>query len=66
MTEIFKDIEGYEGDYQVSDYGNVKSFKLDKEGRILKSNIDGAGYLYVVLCKDNKQKTYRVHKLWLS
>ena len=31
MKEIWKDIEGYEGDYQVSNLGRIKSFKNKKE-----------------------------------
>lgn len=31
MEEIYKDIEGYEGHYQVSNFGNVKSLKRGKE-----------------------------------
>lgn len=63
--EIWKDIEGYEGLYQISDFGRIKSLGNDKKRKekILKpeNNIDG--YLYVDLCKDNKAKHYRVHRL---
>ena len=31
MKEIWKDVDGYFGDYQVSNYGNVKSLKFRKE-----------------------------------
>ncbi len=62
MKEIYKDIEGYEGHYQVSNLGNVKSFKNNKE-RILKPGIDTDGYKIVGLCKNGKQKTFKVHKL---
>jgi hypothetical protein len=60
--EIFKDIHGYEGMYQVSDLGRVKSFKLNKE-RILKPGISRNGYLHVVLCNEGKQKNVKIHKL---
>ncbi len=48
MIEIFKDIPGYEGIYQVSNLGNVKSFKWNKE-RIFKLSKNGSGYYYVGL-----------------
>lgn len=62
MEEIFKDIPGYEGLYQISNLGNVKSFKYKTE-RILKPAISKVGYYDVVLCKDKKTKTYKVHQL---
>ena len=31
MNEVWKDIPGYEGLYQVSNFGNVKSFLIDKK-----------------------------------
>ena len=60
--EIWKDIEGYEGLYKVSNMGNVKSLKYGKE-RILKAGKNRGGYLYVFLYKDGKAKNYTVHKL---
>jgi len=60
--EIWKDVPGYEGSYQVSNYGRVKSIKFAKE-RILKPAFEGNGYLMVCLSQDNKQKTYKVHQL---
>lgn len=59
MEEIFKDIEGYEGLYQVSNLGNVKNLKT---GRILKQQLH-KGYWRVGLRKDNKKKTYSTHRL---
>lgn len=53
--EIFKDIPGYEGMYQVSNLGNVKSFK---RGYLLKNNLNNR-YLKVKL----KRKTIMVHQL---
>jgi hypothetical protein len=68
MQEIFKDISNYEGIYQVSDHGRVKSLKrydarnhLIKE-RILKPAVNSGGYYVVVLC-NGKPKTYRIHQL---
>ena len=62
MKEIFKDIPNYEGSYQVSNLGRVKSLKYGKE-RILKPNLNKYGYLTVSLTKDSKTKTRKVHKL---
>ena len=62
MQEIYKDIVGYEGLYQVSNLGNVKSLKYGKE-RILKSAINSKGYVVVVLCKNLKCLTKKVHRL---
>lgn len=58
--EFWKDIEDYEGYYQVSDLGNVKSIRRNK---ILKPSNQGQGYLQVVLCKSGKNKHCRVHRL---
>ena len=60
--EIWKDIEGYEGLYQVSNLGRVKSLKSNKE-KILKSNSNGHNYLRLLLCKNNKKKSLLVHRL---
>ena len=60
--EIFKAIPGYEGIYEVSDLGRVKSLKFGKE-KILKCIKDSAGYYVVGLRKDNKTKTKKVHQL---
>lgn len=62
MEEIWKDKKDYEGHYQVSNCGRVKSIKFGKE-RILKPVTDRHGYLIVGLWKNNKQKTYKVHRL---
>tara|TARA_R110002126_G_scaffold268496_1_gene412031 strand:+ start:204 stop:698 length:495 start_codon:yes stop_codon:yes gene_type:complete len=62
MKEIFKDVKGYEGIYQVSNLGNVKSLKFGKE-RILKAGVDSNGYLRVSLFKYNTPRTSKVHKL---
>jgi hypothetical protein len=71
----WKDIPGYEGLYQVSDCGKVKSLSrtvLRKNGlqyyikeKILKSRISskGNGYHYVNLHKEESQKSFFVHRL---
>ena len=70
--EEWRDIQGYEGKYMVSNYGRVKSlgrtvrcargYRIVAE-RILKGSDDGYGYLQVNLCKDGKGKWYLVHRL---
>ena len=62
LKEEFKDIIGYEGDYQVSNYGIVKSLK-GKTERILKPHQNPQGYYQVSLSKDGKSSTFRIHKL---
>ncbi len=59
--EIWRDISGYEGLYQVSNFGRVKSFY--KGGRILKTVPDGGGYPIVCLSRDGKHKNRTVHRL---
>lgn len=73
MNEIWRDIKGYEGLYQVSNLGNVKSLKRvvphkvngsrTIPEKILKLSSDGSGYLYVSLSKDGKKKNPKVHRL---
>jgi hypothetical protein len=60
--ETWKNIEGYEGSYQVSNEGRVKSCKFGKE-KILKPRKDTNGYLQVNLCKDGKPVWKLVHRL---
>lgn len=59
--EIWKKIKDYP-DYEVSNLGNVKSLKFNKE-KILKPSKDGKGYLKVALFKNGKSKTKKNHKL---
>lgn len=70
--EIWKDVIGYEGIYQVSNLGNVKSLKriVNNNGgvstireRILKPSKNKGGYLAVVLCVNCIQKTKPIHQL---
>ncbi len=61
MREIFKDIPGYEGLYQISDLGRVNSLKFNKQ-RILKIALDDGGYCIVSLY-NLKQATLKIHKL---
>lgn len=67
--ETWKDIPLYEGKYQVSNLGNVKSLQLcngnttTKREKILKNIIYGNGYYYVCLSKNGKVKKYKVNRL---
>ena len=72
MSEEWRDIEGYEGLYQVSSEGRVKSLerKVPKgygertvKERFLKPSVGRGGYLFVVLCDGGKRKKLRVHRL---
>jgi len=73
MQEIWKDISGYEGLYQVSNYGNIKriythNIKNQKIGRneILNPWINNCGYYMVGLRKNNHKKSFLVHRLVLE
>jgi hypothetical protein len=65
--EIWKDIQGYEGLYQVSNFGNIKSNCRGngkfKNERILKLVKTKKGYISVRLLKNKIEKTYLVHRL---
>ena len=60
--EIWKDIFGYDGMYQVSNLGRVRSLKFGKV-RVLRPGTNSAGYLIVILCKDGNRKYFLVHRL---
>lgn len=60
--ERWKPIFGYDGAYQVSDLGRVRSLKFGKT-RVLRVQKHTDGYLLVVLCKDGKRKSFYVHRL---
>ena len=69
MEEKWRDVKGYEGKYQVSNMGRVKSLydgrhKIFRE-KILKPGKDRGGYLYVLLCRNGEHKMYKVHRLVL-
>lgn len=58
MEELWKDIEGYQGLYEVSNKGKIK-----RNNRILKELIDTNKYLSIVLSKKGLVKRYRIHRL---
>ena len=67
--ETWKDIKGYEGKYQVSDKGRVKSLLFinnitkKKREKILSCIDNGNGYLYISLSKNGKRENHYVHRL---
>lgn len=61
-NERWKDIEGYEGLYQISDYGRVKSLRKKYYG-ILRVKISKQGYCCVVLSNMNIRKSFRINRL---
>jgi len=73
MNEIWKDIKGYEGLYQISNTGKVKSLeryvnskstgKLFIKEKIRKTTTTTAGYEYTVLANNGKNKTLLIHRL---
>jgi len=72
MKEIFKDIEGYEDIYQVSNLGRIKSLKRkvpfkntyrNVRERFLKQSNDRKGYKLVSLNIDGVKYTRKVHQL---
>ena len=76
MNEIWKEIQGYEGFYEVSNYGKVRSIdrivsyenegqprKKFIKGRLLKESQGTNGYLPVSLSKDAVIKIFAIHRL---
>lgn len=60
-NEIWRDIKNYEGLYQVSSLGRVRSVK--NRCRLLGNYLDGKGYPIARLCKNGKAITINVHRL---
>lgn len=73
ITEIWKDIKGYEGWYQISNLGNVKSVKREIKysngiivpypEKVLKGFIKPNGYKVIDLYKNKKKKKFYIHRL---
>ena len=63
--EEWKDVIGYEGLYQVSNLGNVRSLNYNhtNKPKNLKQTVDSNGYLVVSLCKNNIKKKMNTHRL---
>ena len=71
--EVWKDVPNYEGYYQISDLGNVRSLdrfvnsfvdiKKTMKGQIIKHKVDKHGYCCINLNKLGIKTTYKIHKL---
>lgn len=62
--EEWKPITGYEGLYEVSSFGNIRTIKRQgTNSRTIKQQIDRKGYCYVSLCENGKYKRSSVHRL---
>lgn len=67
--EVWRDIKGYEGIYQVSNLGRVKSLKrysvnnTNTKDRILKPSLNRKGYLRISLSKNGIQSNKTIHRL---
>lgn len=64
-AEEWRPVVGYEGFYEASSNGNIRSVpRLSTKGKVLKQHVNSRnGYAYVSLSKNNVQKTKRVHRL---
>lgn len=60
--EQWRDITGYEGLYQVSNYGRVRNIKNNKN-KLLKQHDNKHGYLVVGLSKESVRKSHSIHRL---
>ena len=73
INQIWVDINDYEGLYQISNFGNVKSLKKKKvnklfgeffvKEKILKKNKINTGYCQVTLSKKGIKKVFKIHRL---
>lgn len=63
-----KDIKGFEGYYQISNFGKVRSLDRfdgirDRKGQLIKPNLKYNGYLQIGLRKNGKRKRFSIHRL---
>lgn len=65
MLEIWKDIEGFEGRYQISNFGNVKSLRYrgKAEHKNLVPKCNNSGRLWVELAANGKKRCMLIHRL---
>lgn len=72
MDKEWRPVQGFEGIYEISNYGEVKSLErkftrgkgnYSRKEKILKNSSDKDGYPYVVLLKNKIRKTVKVHRL---
>lgn len=63
MDEVWKDIPGYEGHYQVSNMGNIRSFKRGVNLLKPRGSRNGGGYSHLSLYMNGNEKDYNIHRL---
>jgi len=63
MKEVWKSVVGYAGLYHISNQGRIFRLKNYSTIKYLKFNTDKDGYFKVSLCKNNKPKSFYVHRL---
>lgn len=72
IEEIWKDIKDFEGMYQVSNLGRIRSLdrvifnkqnKLLRKCKLMTTSLNSSGYPHVRLSKDGKGTTFRIHRL---
>lgn len=65
MEEIWKPVRGYEGRYEVSNFGRVMSlnYRMTKQSKLMSPSINSDGYACTTLTKDGKGYSKRVHRL---
>jgi len=61
--ELWKAIPGYDGFYDVSSIGRVRSLHINGKWKILKPYCNEFGYFIVDLYKEKKRKKFRIHQL---
>ena len=68
MKEFWKDIKDFEGKYQISNHGEIKSlnFNNTKEAKILKPKINKQGHLEITLNKNDKHYYREVSRLMIE
>lgn len=64
MEEIWKEINGYNGRYEISNFGRLKSYAQNKNGKISCGSPQIKGYLAVTLYDENGTRTTcKIHRL---
>jgi hypothetical protein len=61
-VEIWKDVFGYDGVYQISNQGRVRSFHKNTKGKLLKGCFDKDGYVEYHLYKKGHRKHMKAHR----
>ena len=60
VNEEWRPVRGYEGLYEVSSLGNIKSIR---NGKNLKPGANGTGYMQIILCDSNGTHKHYIHRL---